>query len=99
MPALIENYVHVLNVDGAEYELALWDTVSQQEFERWRSSRHPDTDVVLIHFEINDPDSFDNVSDKASFEFESLKFADCIYIVGNGNSSLFAGGTLRACWI
>lgn len=42
-------------------ELILWDTAGQEEFDRLRPLSYPNTDVILICFSLESPDSLDNV--------------------------------------
>jgi GTPase SAR1 family protein len=52
--------------NGLDYELALWDTAGQEEYARFLPLSYPDTDVVLICFSIDSPDSFGNVEERIS---------------------------------
>jgi len=63
-PTVFETYVADIEVDGRPVELALWDTAGQEDYDRLRPLSYPDTDVVLMCFAINNPDSFDNVLEK-----------------------------------
>uniref|UniRef100_A0A8C5Y836 Uncharacterized protein n=1 Tax=Microcebus murinus TaxID=30608 RepID=A0A8C5Y836_MICMU len=56
VPTVFENYVAVIEVDGKQVELALWDTAGQEDYERLRPFSYPDTDVILMCFSINNPD-------------------------------------------
>ncbi|RWS00526.1 Rho1-like protein [Dinothrombium tinctorium] len=50
--------------ENHQISLALWDTAGQEEYARLRPLSYPDTDIVLICFNLADPDSFLNVLQK-----------------------------------
>ena len=64
VPTVFENYVADVQVDGRQVELALWDTAGQEDYDRLRPLSYPDSNVVLICFSIDLPDSLDNVQEK-----------------------------------
>ncbi|KAK2171779.1 hypothetical protein NP493_1027g00006 [Ridgeia piscesae] len=64
VPTIFENYIAELRMDGHLVELALWDTAGQEDYDRLRPLSYPDTDVLLLCFAIDNPDSFQNVTDK-----------------------------------
>ncbi|TNN64703.1 Rho-related GTP-binding protein RhoA-B [Liparis tanakae] len=45
-------------------ELALWDTAGQEDYDRLRPLSYPDTDVILMCFSIDSPDSLENIPEK-----------------------------------
>ena len=53
-----------MEVDGRKVELALWDTAGQEDYDRLRPLSYPDSNVILICFAIDSPDSLDNVLEK-----------------------------------
>ncbi|XP_017723570.1 PREDICTED: transforming protein RhoA [Rhinopithecus bieti] len=57
VPTVFENYVADIEVDGKQVELALWDTAGQEDYDRLRPLSYPDTDVILMCFSIDSPDS------------------------------------------
>jgi len=61
---IFEAYVADVEVDGKHVELALWDTGANEEFDRIRALAYPDSHVILICFDISNPDSLDNVQEK-----------------------------------
>ncbi|KAJ5066111.1 hypothetical protein M0811_03444 [Anaeramoeba ignava] len=64
VPTVFDNYVKNLFVDGNEFELGLWDTAPQEDYDRLRPLSYPNTNVVLICFSIVNQKSFENVKNK-----------------------------------
>ncbi|CCH61835.1 hypothetical protein TBLA_0F02960 [Henningerozyma blattae CBS 6284] len=64
VPTVFENYVADVEVDGRRVELALWDTAGQEDYDRLRPLSYPDSNVVLICFSVDLPDSLENVQEK-----------------------------------
>merc|ERR1711868_189939 len=65
-PTVFENYVADIEIDGKAVELALWDTAGQEDYDRLRPLSYPDTDVILICYSIDSPDSLQNVADTSA---------------------------------
>jgi GTPase SAR1 family protein len=66
---VFENHVADVDVDGKHVELALWDTMGQDDYCRFRHLSYADSHVILICFAIDSPDSFDNVQEKVRCPF------------------------------
>lgn len=64
VPTVFENYVADIEVDAKQIELALWDTAGQEDYDRLRPLSYPDTNVLLICYSIDSPDSLENVPEK-----------------------------------
>lgn len=64
VPTVFDNYVADVDLDGRRVELALWDTAGQEDYDRLRPLSYPDTNVVLICFSIDLPESLANVQEK-----------------------------------
>lgn len=64
IPTVFETYVTDLKVDGISFELALYDTAGQDAYDRLRPLSYPDTDVLLVCFSADSPDSLFNAYDK-----------------------------------
>ncbi|KAA8917417.1 hypothetical protein TRICI_000440 [Trichomonascus ciferrii] len=79
VPTVFENYVSDVEVDGRRVELALWDTAGQEDYDRLRPLSYPDSNVILICFAIDSPDSLDNVQEK--WISEVLHFCQGIPII------------------
>ncbi|KAL6950752.1 GTP-binding protein Rho1 [Hanseniaspora vineae] len=64
VPTVFDNYVADVEVDGRRVELALWDTAGQEDYDRLRPLSYPDSNVVIICFSVDLPDSLENVMEK-----------------------------------
>ncbi|KAI2483619.1 GTP-binding protein rho3 precursor [Pyrenophora tritici-repentis] len=60
---LTNTFVTSTTVDGREIELVTWDTRSLDMYESLRRLSYEGTHIVLICFDITDPDSFDNIEE------------------------------------
>ncbi|KAI6176336.1 hypothetical protein M3Y97_00786900 [Aphelenchoides bicaudatus] len=83
VPTVFENYVADTEVDGKQIELALWDTAGQEDYDRLRPLSYPDTDVILMCFSIDSPDSLDNIPEKWTPEVRHFCPDVPIILVGN----------------
>merc|ERR1711988_1627334 len=80
---LFENYVADIEVDGKQVELALWDTAGQEDYDRLRPLSYPDTDVILMCFSVDSPDSLENIPEKWTPEVKHFCPNVPIILVGN----------------
>lgn len=64
MPTIFDNYVADISVDGTHVELALWDTAGFEGYDRIRTYSYPETNVVLMCFAIDWPDSLLHVQEQ-----------------------------------
>ncbi|KAL9959586.1 hypothetical protein ACROYT_G032920 [Oculina patagonica] len=83
VPTVFENYVADIEVDDKTVELALWDTAGQEDYDRLRPLSYPDTDVILMCFSIDSPDSLENISEKWTPEVKHFCPNVPIILVGN----------------
>lgn len=73
IPTVFDNYSTTIALsdpnsnDSSEqqvFKLNLWDTAGQEEYDRLRPLSYPQTDIFIICFSVNEPNSFQNVLDK-----------------------------------
>ncbi|EMP26551.1 Ubiquitin-like modifier-activating enzyme 1 [Chelonia mydas] len=83
VPTVFENYVADIEVDSKQVELALWDTAGQEDYDRLRPLSYPDTDVILMCFSIDSPDSLENIPEKWTPEVKHFCPNVPIILVGN----------------
>ncbi|MEE6519886.1 hypothetical protein FKM82_017652 [Ascaphus truei] len=83
IPNVFENYVVDIAVDGKQVELALWDTAGQEDYDQLRPLSYPRTDVILMCFSIDNPDSFENITEKWTPEVKHFCSNVPIILVGN----------------
>jgi GTPase SAR1 family protein len=60
-----------MRVDGTDVDVALWVTGSEPEFDLLRPLSYSHSDVVLVCFAIDDPDSFHSVRGRV-FQFVNM---------------------------
>ena len=83
VPTVFENYVADIEVEGKTVELALWDTAGQEDYDRLRPLSYPNTDVILMCFSIDNPDSLANTLEKWTPEVRHFCPNVPIILVGN----------------
>ena len=64
-------------------ELALWDTAGQENYNTIRPLLYPDTDVILMCFSIDSPDSLENIPETWIPEVRQFCPNVPIILVGN----------------
>ncbi|KAI8826837.1 P-loop containing nucleoside triphosphate hydrolase protein [Fimicolochytrium jonesii] len=64
VPTIFENYISRVQVKDKTYELSLWDTAGQEDYDRLRPLSYPDTDVILLAFSVIAPGSYNNIREK-----------------------------------
>ena len=61
---IFNTYSKHLMVNKRRIRLSLWDTAGQPEYDRIRPMAYHDTDVFLLCFALDRPDSFNNIHEK-----------------------------------
>jgi len=63
-PCVWENYVHDMEIDGYTLEIAFWDAAGWEDYARLRTLSYTDSAIIAICFAVDDPESFDAVSER-----------------------------------
>ena len=66
-----------------QVELVLWDTAGQEDYDRLRPLSYPDTDVIVMCFSIDAPDTLENIPEKWTPEIKHFCPTAPIVLVGN----------------
>ena len=64
VPTVFETYVNRTTIEGKQVDFAFWDTAGQEDYDRLRPLSYPDTNVILMCFSIDSPESLENIADK-----------------------------------
>ena len=83
VPTVFENYVKELTVDDKNIELELYDTAGQEDYDRLRPLSYPGSDVILVCYSVDSPNSCDNVKERWAPEVEQFCPRVPVVLVGN----------------
>ncbi|CAH8448578.1 unnamed protein product [Heterobilharzia americana] len=83
IPTIFESFVSDVQVENKNVELALWDTAGQEDYDRLRTVSYPDTDVVVLCFSVDSPDSLENVEEKWMPEIKTFLPGIPVILVAN----------------
>lgn len=64
VPTVFDHYSTPIDVDSRTFNLDLWDTAGQEDYDKLRTIAFPGADVILICFSLEHPASFENVKTK-----------------------------------
>ncbi|XP_023266753.1 rho-related GTP-binding protein RhoN-like [Seriola lalandi dorsalis] len=64
VPTVFENYTASFEIDKQRIELNMWDTSGSSYYDNVRPLAYPDSDAVLICFDISRPETLDSVIKK-----------------------------------
>lgn len=91
---VFETYVTDIVVDNQKIELVLWDTAGQEDYERLRPLSYPDSNVIVMCYSIDSPDSLSNISDKWNPELRYYCPRAPIILVGTRISTKFGTNSI-----
>lgn len=63
-PTVFDNFNASVILDNKTYNLHLWDTAGQEDYDRLRPLSYPDSDVLVLVYSIINPHSFENVKSR-----------------------------------
>lgn len=81
IPTIFDTYSVNIMVDGKPFNIGLWDTAGQEEYDRLRPLSYPSTDVFLLCYSITSRTSFNNVKHKWIPELEQYCPPGCARIL------------------
>jgi small GTP-binding protein len=69
-PKAFENLEIRTTIEGEVYVFSLWDTAAQEEYDKLRPISYPYTDIFLLCFSMDRPQSFHNIATKWNEEIQ-----------------------------
>jgi len=63
-PTIFDNYNTAVMLDDVTYNLGLWDTAGQEEYDKMRVVSYPHTHVFILCFSLVSPHSFLNIKQR-----------------------------------
>ena len=64
VPTIFDNYSANAMVDDKQYQLSLWDTAGQEDYDRLRPLSYPNTDCFIVCYDTTNRTSLSNVEKK-----------------------------------
>ncbi|XP_056443947.1 rho-related GTP-binding protein RhoE-like [Gadus chalcogrammus] len=82
VPTVFENYTASFEIDMQRIELSLWDTSGSPYYDNVRPLSYPDSDAVLVCFDISRPETLDSVLKKWKAEIQEFCPSTKVLLVG-----------------
>lgn len=64
LPTVFDNFSVIMNIDGRQMGVGLWDTAGQEDYDRLRPLSYPGADGFVLMFNIHSQQSFENIRRK-----------------------------------
>ncbi|NXT20055.1 RHOF protein, partial [Syrrhaptes paradoxus] len=64
VPTVFEKYTASLQLGGTPVKVHLWDTAGQEDYDRLRPLSYSDANIVIICFDVTNPNSYNNILTK-----------------------------------
>uniref|UniRef100_A0A1B6DFV4 Ras-like GTP-binding protein RhoL n=1 Tax=Clastoptera arizonana TaxID=38151 RepID=A0A1B6DFV4_9HEMI len=64
VPTVFDNYADNITVDDQDFNIILWDTAGQEDYERLRPLSYPNTNCFLLCYSVGSRSSFENIESK-----------------------------------
>ncbi|XP_019355837.1 rho-related GTP-binding protein RhoN isoform X2 [Alligator mississippiensis] len=80
VPTVFENYTASFEIEKQRIELNMWDTSGSAYYDNVRPLAYPDSDAVLICFDISRPETLDSVLKKGSMlarQIGAVAYVEC----------------------
>jgi Ras-related C3 botulinum toxin substrate 1 len=82
VPTVFDNYMVPIMYHNRPYSLSLWDTAGQEDYDRLRPLSYPGTDVFIVCFSLDNPESLAHVESKWMPEIKHFSREVPIVLVG-----------------
>ncbi|KAL2100845.1 hypothetical protein ACEWY4_002606 [Coilia grayii] len=82
VPTVFENYTASFEIEKQRIELNMWDTSGSSYYDNVRPLAYPDSDAVLICFDISRPETLDSVLKKWQAETQEFCPSAKLVLVG-----------------
>lgn len=95
VPTVFETYMDELQIGDTWVNLQLWDTAGQEEFASLRTLSYNQTDIVIMLYSIDNPDSLENIREIWYPEIRHYCPYSQIVLVGNKSDLRHDPATIR----
>ncbi|KAG2461049.1 RND2 protein, partial [Polypterus senegalus] len=82
VPTVFENYTASFEIEKQRIELNMWDTSGSAYYDNVRPLAYPDSDAVLICFDISRPETLDSILKKWQSETQEFCPSAKVVVVG-----------------